>query len=75
MWVPSSPGQPRYTTGQPKWEPWLPSGQLYFSGLKMERYSNNVWCQSWATKLRTVVAQWTTGSENDLSIPVSVCRV
>ena len=28
----SSPGQPENTTGQPKLEEWLLSGQLYFSG-------------------------------------------
>ena len=40
-----------------------------FSGLKIERYNNTTRYQTWATKLRTVVAQWTTRSENDLSIP------
>ena len=49
MWLPSNPGQPRNTTGQIKWEPWLSSGQLYLSVMKMERHRNTTRCQSWAT--------------------------
>ena len=25
-----------------QWEPWLPSGQLYFSSMKLERYRNTL---------------------------------
>ena len=36
LWLPNSPGQPENAKGQPKWEISLPSGQLCFSGIKME---------------------------------------
>ena len=36
----------------------------------MEHYSNTTKCQSWAITLRSMVVQWTTGSKNDLPIPV-----
>ena len=49
-----SPGKPVNTTGQPEWEPWLPSGQVYFSGMKMEQYSNTTKCQSLATRPETL---------------------
>ena len=49
------------------WEHCLPSRQLYFLVMKMNSYSN----VTKMAKLRTMVAQWTTWSENDLSIPVS----
>ena len=47
---------------------------LYIYGMKMQHFSNNSNFQSWATTLRTMVAQWTTGSENDWSIPdITIC--
>ena len=66
MWLPSSSGQPRNTTGHPKWEPWTghPVGNC-----TLKQYCKTPSCQSRATNLRTVVAQWTTRSENDLSVP------
>ena len=35
----SSPAQPENNTGQHKGEAWLPSGQLYFSAVKMKHYT------------------------------------
>ena len=47
MWLlSSSPAQPKNNTGQHKGQPWLPSGQLYFSAVKMKHYSNTTKCQS-----------------------------
>ena len=46
------PGKPRNNTGQPKWEPWLLTGHLCFSGMKMKHDRNTDKCQCWAVKMR-----------------------
>ena len=58
--------------GNQIWSNGCPVGNNLFS---YEHYSHANKSQSWATTLRTMVAECANGSENDLSIPATTFQV